>query len=108
MGKKALLKTIRRIAETLPAMQKPSEAKRVLRGSYLIENGVTTLKDNTSVDPNKYYSADIDHDPVNHAKAMKKALQKGGFSAMGSYIAAVKRKEAELTAAENDTTEETK
>lgn len=84
--KKAIVKQLRKHAETLPSMMEMRGCS--LMGSQLIEMGITELKDGEKVNPDIKYAGKFPQ-PVNHYENLKYGFRKEGPSFISQYTAGI-------------------
>jgi hypothetical protein len=105
MGKKARMKIIRKIAETLPAMQTPVYGRKTVCGLEVINDGVTTIQ-GQPVDPLRSYSKKIvtGSIDVNHARRLKTVHKQLGIIGIKAYVQGINQSiERQLAAANANT-----
>lgn len=91
MGKSSKLKLLRKIAKELPYIErKIAVPGETLRGSELINKGLTTLRNGTLIKEDHFYrEGKIINQPLNHNRILKQQYNKGGMNAAGDYTKAI-------------------
>jgi hypothetical protein len=89
MGKKSTYKKLRKIAEQMPVIMKPSCEVHMVKGTELIQQGHTE-NEQGEINPYQTYLQKM---PVliavNHKRAIKKAFKKHGIEGIQAYAEAV-------------------
>jgi hypothetical protein len=94
MGKKAKLKAIRKIANTMPDIMTVQMLGEAIIGDMAIKDGIKEI-DGNPVDPNNYYRRKTPvQNSLNHNRKMKQLYNQYGAKAVSEYIAAVAQYEA--------------
>lgn len=90
MGKKARLKIIKKLANTLPMVNTITHEDHYLKGSEILEWGTITEINGKKINPEEMYKVS---EPVliarNHQRRMKKAFLKNGADGIGHYLKGV-------------------
>jgi hypothetical protein len=107
MGKKARMKTIRKIAATLPPMQNQATAKSIVTGAELLEQGTRTIPGEGAVRMDKKYvqSTSVAVE-VNHSRRLRKVHTQLGLAGVKAYVANINEiAKAQLEASNADNKE---
>lgn len=89
MGRKAKLKRIRRIAQSMPDIAVKQRVGSVVDGHTLIEDGVNEVE-GKEVDPKgQYHKRETINRPMNHERNMKRMYKQFGEKGISSYVQAV-------------------
>lgn len=84
--KKKTKKRLDSIAAQLPVMYETANAHQRIKGSSLLERGITEHK-GEEISPYKYYSFwKTIQVPVNHSRRLKRAFQRNGEKGVLRYI----------------------
>lgn len=92
MGKKSKAKEFRRIAAQLPTLHQEAIQKNVVTGHHLLTLGMSKFADGSSVEADKtYMNPEKVLVKVNHARRLRKHVEKFGQAGMIGYVRSVNK-----------------
>lgn len=87
MGKKAKLKAIKRLANTLPLINDSTSEIHIMKGSEILAWGTVTEIDGVKIDPDKEYRYRMPVNIIrNNSRRIKKAFLKHGAKGIGHLL----------------------
>lgn len=81
MGKSAIYKELKAMADKLPVVYEPWEGSFITTGSL-----IKAMTGNDEVDTDMAYVRKVEKRMVNHFKRMKRKYDKGGMAAVNKYV----------------------